>query len=153
MGSKQHTSSFLSRRDRRELRMPLPPAVPQHLRTAGQDGYRTPTIEDPEHPFHPFHRHRLHSPNLTRTTSRVWHDIYHGRPPTSTGVPAGFKRRDSTSHDTEDEDRPKQLTWKLRMRHVTWAYFTLTMATGGIANVLSAGAKFKSHLRTRRAPH
>jgi hypothetical protein len=31
------------------------------------------------------------------------------------------------------------LSWKKRIRHVTWAYFTLTMATGGLANVLYEG--------------
>jgi hypothetical protein len=30
----------------------------------------------------------------------------------------------------------EELSWKQRIRHFTWAYFTLTMATGGIANVL-----------------
>ena len=34
---------------------------------------------------------------------------------------------------------PKSLPWKMRIKHVTWAWFTLTMATGGIANVLSNG--------------
>ncbi|KAJ5598902.1 C4-dicarboxylate/malic acid transporter [Penicillium lagena] len=28
-----------------------------------------------------------------------------------------------------------KLSWKMRIRHITWAYFTLTMATGGLANV------------------
>lgn len=43
-----------------------------------------------------------------------------------------------------DFDQPKQLSWKQRMQHVTWAWFTLTMATGGIANVLHNGESSKS---------
>lgn len=31
----------------------------------------------------------------------------------------------------------RRLSWKQRIRHFTWAYFTLTMATGGIANVIA----------------
>jgi hypothetical protein len=34
---------------------------------------------------------------------------------------------------------PSRLSWRKRIRHVTWAYFTLTMATGGLANVLYEG--------------
>lgn len=32
-----------------------------------------------------------------------------------------------------------QLTWKQRLKHFTWTWFTMTMATGGIANVLYSG--------------
>lgn len=32
-----------------------------------------------------------------------------------------------------------KLNWKERIRHYTWTFFAMTMATGGIANVLYAG--------------
>ena len=31
------------------------------------------------------------------------------------------------------------ISWRHRIKHFTWTYFTLTMATGGIANVLYTG--------------
>lgn len=33
----------------------------------------------------------------------------------------------------------RKLNWKERIRHYTWTFFAMTMATGGIANVLYAG--------------
>ncbi|KAL8243560.1 hypothetical protein R6Q59_009818 [Mikania micrantha] len=38
----------------------------------------------------------------------------------------------------DDSIHALNLPWRKRVRHVTWAFFTVTMATGGIANVLSA---------------
>lgn len=37
------------------------------------------------------------------------------------------------------KDRRTRLPWRERVKHTTWAYFTLTMATGGLANVLHTG--------------
>lgn len=34
-----------------------------------------------------------------------------------------------------------KLNWKERIRHYTWTFFAMTMATGGIANVLYAGKR------------
>ncbi len=41
----------------------------------------------------------------------------------------------------DDDDREPQLKlpWRERIRHFTWTWFCMTMATGGIANVLHAG--------------
>ncbi|KAJ5598899.1 hypothetical protein N7510_011849, partial [Penicillium lagena] len=34
-----------------------------------------------------------------------------------------------------DSPNSSELSWKSRNRHFTWAYFALTMATGGFANI------------------
>jgi hypothetical protein len=85
------------------------------------DGLRTPTIEDQEHRahglafHHAHHRHSSHQPAISE------HDD------------CMLVKQDTTDPDI------KHLTWPQRMKHVTWAWFTLTMATGGIANVLHTG--------------
>ncbi len=33
----------------------------------------------------------------------------------------------------------EKLEWRERIRHYTWTFFTMTMATGGIANVIYTG--------------
>ena len=129
----------------RGSRMPVPSAGPRHQRQPGQEGYRTPVIEDPEHPANRYRGPRPSSRrSMSQTTTKFFYELYHGDPTSSQGatVPsiANVISANSGSTDNVDTDpRPKNLSWKQRMQHVTWAYFTLTMATGGIANVLSAG--------------
>lgn len=40
------------------------------------------------------------------------------------------------------------LTWRDRMKHFTWTWFTLSMATGGIAHVLHTGMYFLASCRS-----
>ncbi|KIX02797.1 uncharacterized protein Z518_08740 [Rhinocladiella mackenziei CBS 650.93] len=95
-----------------------------------QDGWRTPTIEDLEHPA-----------NRSKVQAYVEYEYPSSR------RNEGSQRPIMPQPDQQDEkgpnldedtfdDKPKHLTWKQRMKHVTWAWFTLTMATGGIANVI-----------------
>ena len=98
-------------------------------RQPGDDGWRTPTIEDSDHPLN------LRLVNGSRRAQLV--EQLHGLQPR--------KERLAPQHSAEtSQDYPTNLTWKQRVKHVTWAWFTMTMATGGIANVLSSGKTFQS---------
>jgi hypothetical protein len=102
---------------------------PRHLLPPGQEGYRTPTIEDGE-------GHYRYLPHFSSRESFLRPPI---RPPPSTPpIPENEKA------DSHDSAEPKKLPFKLRLRHFTWSYFTLTMATGGIANVLHTGTGTRS---------
>jgi hypothetical protein len=87
-----------------------------------EDGWRTPMIEDLEHRANrqggagfPF-ADRIGSLETTKEED--------GKADEEGGLPG---------------ESPKKLSWPQRMKHVTWAWFTITMATGGIANVLHSG--------------
>jgi hypothetical protein len=63
----------------------------------------------------------------------------------SNSVTDVFTQRHLGSHETEknakdeiqlNEKDPSKLPFRERIRHFTWTWFTMTMATGGIANVL-----------------
>lgn len=129
--------------------------LPRHMRSPGDDGYRTPTIEDAErdlsmhgdtnHYFSPARRkprdvhtsalEALHSPSyrIADGTTTVKNEA-DAKEEHDVGV-ANVRCRYS-------ETPPVNLSWKKRIRHFTWAYFTLTMATGGIANVLHTSNSF-----------
>ncbi|KAJ5806982.1 hypothetical protein N7474_010574 [Penicillium riverlandense] len=116
----------------------------RHKRNPGDDGYRTPTIEDAERALYlvdpedsPGSRVRdVHTTALeaallnvpsrpTDGTNRLCKELHGG--PAYDGETLSRRRTDASA---------TSLSWKKRIRHVTWAYFTLTMATGGLANVL-----------------
>lgn len=115
-------------------------------------GYRTPTIEDDNHPL-----------NLWRSRLSL------GGTDESYFVPQGQttseqleRLRKLDVHATNKSDHPHHesatckdhLPWKERVKHITWAYFTICMATGGLANVLHAGVLKLSRPRhsVRRPP-
>lgn len=110
--------------------------IPKHMLSPGQDGYRTPTIEDYE-----MQEGGPRTPNGTRT-------------PTSTGfaTPNGHSTPNSLHHRLPQiryhlnpsstsmaHSILDKLHWRERIRHYTWTFFTMTMATGGISNVLYTG--------------
>jgi len=58
------------------------------------------------------------------------------------GVNRGFNWPEMdiiSSGEKEDDDVSFKLKTKERIRHFTWTWFCMTMATGGIANVLNSG--------------
>ena len=81
----------------------------------GQDGYRTPTIED-----HEGQHGDLTSPNGEHRPAHHHHHL---------SISGSHLAHNIIDH----------LHWKERIRHFTWTFFAMTMATGGIANVLYAG--------------
>jgi hypothetical protein len=124
----------------------LPVSLPRHLRNPGDDGYRTPTIEDAEHaernltssggfPFPVQHARSLTTADTDSTNPRF-------RLTVSDSHGEKFRAAGPGHLDLSGANWPMKLSWKQRIRHMTWAYFTLTMATGGIANVLYASEWF-----------
>lgn len=130
--------------------MDSPSKFPRHLRRPGEDGYRTPTIEDVESdstvtqtlPLDLFDNDLTQIPTVVSRYRRTYTSATNGAPTSEDG------RHTSDSNDnnllrgpplTLIDSFPTRLPWKERLKHFTWAYFTLTMATGGLANVLYAG--------------
>lgn len=114
--------------------------VPRHLRKPGDDGYRTPTIEDTERSLYDESlAFRVRSVGEAHATALNTINDPTFRPIRSR-VLENADTNDGNSHHripTKSEgEEIENLSWKQRIRHFTWAYFTLTMATGGIANVL-----------------
>ena len=96
------------------------------------NGYRTPAIEDDDHPL-----------NVWRSAQADNRTIRSYFPPQNGNVAEQFDRfhRNNDDHQSrgkhmEQDETSGTLPWKERLKHTTWAFFTLTMATGGLANVL-----------------
>ena len=105
--------------------------LPKHMIPPGQEGYRTPTVED-------YERH------ATNSTPEE-HDQNDGSScDPHTHIPSPYPGR-STKHPHNLSSLNvgyligEKLQWKERIRHFTWTFFTMTMATGGIANVIYNG--------------
>lgn len=127
--------------------------VPRHMRSPGEEGYRTPTVEDAEHDLSTdTHGNPVYPP--TGQALQEAHTSALESLASSPRMSVGMARKNNDNNDnnkdktndvgsvddtTTESSSIVNLTWKQRVRHFTWAYFTLTMATGGIANVLNAG--------------
>lgn len=97
--------------------------LPAHMVPPGQDGYRTPIVEDYQQPVREGPR-RLRLSNRGSRPNRSWTSL-------DKGIAGG-------------------LEWKERIRHYTWTFFTITMATGGIANVIYSGDDWYTLLQLYR---
>jgi hypothetical protein len=130
--------------------------VPRHLRRPGDDGYRTPTIEDTQRHLEQsqyfcddgIQLHRISSVAEAHATTletlnelsqrQTWSRSANGErslsnyPAVEHTIPPKVEKEE----EEEEEEDYQRLSFKQRIRHMTWAFFTLTMATGGIANVL-----------------
>ncbi|KEF59092.1 uncharacterized protein A1O9_03936 [Exophiala aquamarina CBS 119918] len=98
-------------------------------RSSRPDGWRTPTIEDPDHPVN---RQKDSGDTLLSSGSSTGRrkDTELGAAPQSNMI------QPVPLPPLTENEKPKTLPLKKRLKHVTWAWFTITMATGGIANAL-----------------
>ncbi|MCJ1351997.1 MAG: hypothetical protein MMC33_001981 [Icmadophila ericetorum] len=97
--------------------------IPRHTLHPGQDGYRTPTIEDyqssgrpGDHEYPSLLSSAIHRAHLTNSNHSI--------------------RETFDKFEGKVEEKLEKLAWKQRIKHFTWTFFTITMATGGIANVI-----------------
>jgi hypothetical protein len=131
------------------LRLVRDVVQPPDMELPLRDGYRTPTVEDYERHFA-----KQQSQDESRRHSRFgsWDLGQMGfsymdrealrahleRPRTS--IRETFER--SQLHlQHMGEKLEEKLEWNERVRHYTWNFFSMTMATGGIANVLHTGER------------
>ncbi|KAL9577198.1 MAG: hypothetical protein Q9212_006522 [Teloschistes hypoglaucus] len=100
-------------------------AVPRNMSLPGQEGWRTPTVHD-------YEREKMDMADERKSTSGD-----EGRPSKEavTNPSAGKLLQAVAKIDLTLE----KLHWRERIRHYTWTFFTMTMATGGIANVIFNG--------------
>ena len=93
--------------------------MPRDLVPPGQDGYRTPTIEDYE----------LHhnSSGIAQRNVGFSNDSSHIRLPLT---PPHFSNRQSANPSSTSLAHSilDRLQWRERIRHYTWTFFTITMA-------------------------
>ncbi|KAL8825288.1 MAG: hypothetical protein Q9170_007854, partial [Blastenia crenularia] len=104
-------------------------AIPRNMSRPGQDGYRTPNVHD-------YERHKVGSMDGGKV------EVHDEDPESSPSTPppsAGIFNLHSVAHIanlSRIDVALEKLHWRERIRHYTWTFFTMTMATGGIANVL-----------------
>lgn len=91
-------------------------AIPRDMRRPGEDGYRTPNADD-------YEREKVETAKEERSSS------------SDNTLPPPASRHNWTTWDKTLE----KLHWRERVRHYTWTFFTMTMATGGIANAIYTG--------------
>lgn len=107
--------------------------LPDHMVPPGQDGYRTPTVEDYQRHVREAHQQQQQQqlrPRRPGVVSSARNS--RARIPTA-------RMFSNLSSGSLGQGILEGLEWRERIRHFTWTFFTMTMATGGIANVLYSG--------------
>lgn len=97
--------------------------LPPYYRQSGNEGYQTPTLIEGTLRSVPLSFDGYPFPIQTLTDRHISNEA---NEISSEGKLSKLGLRDQG-----------RLPWKQRIRHFTWAYFTLTMATGGIANAIA----------------
>ena len=108
--------------------------IPKHMAFPGQDGHRTSTIED-----YACQNCGPTTPSGARTPNLVATPDGHLTPNSAHHRPPHFRHHLDPSNSSLAQSILDKLHWRERIRHYTWTFFTMTMATGGIANVVYAG--------------
>ena len=108
--------------------------IPKHIRSPGQDGYRTPTIED-----YAVQNGGPTTPSGAQTPNGVATSNGHSTPNSMHLRQPHARHHLNLSSSSLAHNILDKLHWRERIRHYTWTFFTMTMATGGIANVLHTG--------------
>ncbi|KAL5332997.1 voltage-dependent anion channel-domain-containing protein [Aspergillus crustosus] len=111
-----------------------PPPPPRCLRSLVSEGYRTPTIEDTEQDLAKqiSGGNALLQPKGSQMRGAHSSALEFRHSP----ICRVYNEPDMPLTRSLSETTSGTLNWKNRIRHFTWAFFTLTMATGGIANVI-----------------
>ena len=109
-------------------------SVPAHMVAHGQDGYRTPTVEDYEMEA------ARPQPIPNGSTTAVYREPASSKRNSHSNLSNGVNGRHHLNMSNPSLSQLiDRLHWRERIRHYTWTFFTITMATGGIANVLYTG--------------
>lgn len=110
-----------------------------HVQHSSNDGWRTPVIEDDDHPLNRWRsQQREERRNNVESHFSAQDELAKERLDRLRKAQKSMLRRHSNSfrfHPVHDEHLP----WRERVKHTSWAWFAMTMATGGLANVLHAG--------------
>ena len=168
-GSALPRSLASRRRASTSMQAPHGIPIPSHMAPPLADGYRTPTYEDYEMHFRqpmpqpdtPALASRCETPEVetadgvdearsaaSHVRSRMVrihfpHLHAHGHHNKSHHIRLSkqppYLLRSPLSFEAISDALDERLEWRQRIRHFTWNFFSLTMATGGIANVLYSG--------------
>lgn len=152
--SPEHSAEILPSRevDTLENITSLPEASRLHH---DDEGDRTPRAENYEKHHLSGNGHNKEN-NMAVLSKNSSHLRLPHTPTTPNSLPRssiiGYRHSANASTISVGERLLEKLQWRERIRHYTWTFFTMTMATGGIANVLYEGKK-ASISRYRRAAY